>query len=212
MKYFVVLVASLFIVTACGSSEEPNPADEAQAPEETNETSDEGVPDVPVEQDDTPVATIQMENGEEVIVELYPEHAPVTVNNFVALAEDHFYEGLTFHRIIEGFMIQGGDPAGNGSGGPGYGIKGEFESNDVDNPIKHERGVISMARAQGMDTAGSQFFIMHEDNAQLDGNYAAFGKVTSGMDVVDAIATMETNGETPAPGEEPIIQSITIER
>ncbi|MDR1094359.1 MAG: peptidylprolyl isomerase [Clostridiales bacterium] len=120
--------------------------------------------------------------------ELYPDEAPVTVENFLRLVDDGFYNGLTFHRIVNGFMIQGGCPYGTGSGDPGWTIKGEFAANGVKNPIKHKRGVLPMARAADPDSAGSQFFIMHADSTHLDGNYAAFGKVTDGMDVVDAIA------------------------
>jgi peptidyl-prolyl cis-trans isomerase B (cyclophilin B) len=120
--------------------------------------------------------------------ELYPDKAPITVENFLRLIDEGFYNGLTFHRILSGFMIQGGCPYGTGSGDPGWTIKGEFAANGFQNPIKHKRGVLSMARAEDPNSAGSQFFIMHADNAQLDGNYAAFGKVTDGMDVVDAIA------------------------
>lgn len=132
-------------------------------------------------------------NMGEIKVELYPDVAPVTVKNFVDLIKKGFYNGLTFHRVIEGFMIQGGCPKGNGTGGPGYCIKGEFRANGVKNDLKHERGVLSMARAMDPDSAGSQFFIMHETSPHLDGQYAAFGKVTDGMDVVDKIATVRTD-------------------
>lgn len=125
--------------------------------------------------------------------ELYPDVAPVTVKNFVDLIKKGFYNGLTFHRVIEGFMIQGGCPKGNGTGGPGYCIKGEFRANGVKNDLKHERGVLSMARAMDPDSAGSQFFIMHETSPHLDGQYAAFGKVTDGMNVVDRIASVRTD-------------------
>ena len=137
------------------------------------------------------MVTIQMENGKEIKLELYPDKAPITVENFVKLAKEGFYDGLIFHRVIQGFMIQGGCPQGTGMGGPGYHIKGEFAANGVDNPIKHTRGVISMARAQDPNSAGSQFFIMHEDAPHLDGQYAAFGKVVEGMDVVDEIACVD---------------------
>ena len=140
-----------------------------------------------------PIVNIEMENGGVITLELYPEFAPETVNNFLYLIGKKFYNGLTFHRVIEGFMIQGGDPDGNGTGGPGYSIKGEFYSNGVKNDIKHERGVISMARTMVPDSAGSQFFIMHQNSPHLDGEYAAFGKVTDGMDVVDEIASVETD-------------------
>ena len=132
-------------------------------------------------------------NMGEIKAELYPDVAPVTVKNFVDLIKKGFYNGLTFHRVIEGFMIQGGCPRGNGTGGPGYCIKGEFRANGVENDLKHERGVLSMARAMDPDSAGSQFFIMHETSPHLDGQYAAFGKVTNGMNVVDRIASVRTD-------------------
>lgn len=132
-------------------------------------------------------------NMGEIKAELYPDVAPVTVKNFIDLIKKGFYNGLTFHRVIEGFMIQGGCPKGNGTGGPGYCIKGEFRANGVKNDLKHERGVLSMARAMNPDSAGSQFFIMHETSPHLDGQYAAFGKVTDGMNVVDKIATVRTD-------------------
>lgn len=132
-------------------------------------------------------------NMGEIKAELYPDVAPVTVKNFIDLIKKGFYNGLTFHRVIEGFMIQGGCPRGNGTGGPGYCIKGEFRANGVKNDLKHERGVLSMARAMDPDSAGSQFFIMHETSPHLDGQYAAFGKVTDGMDVVDRIASVRTD-------------------
>ena len=135
-----------------------------------------------------PVVTITMENGDVMKAELYPEIAPVSVNNFISLINKKFYDGLIFHRVIRGFMIQGGCPNGNGMGGPGYTIKGEFASNGIKNDLKHTRGVLSMARAMMPDSAGSQFFIMHDDAPHLDGDYAAFGKVIEGMDVVDGIA------------------------
>lgn len=138
-------------------------------------------------------AVITMENGKTMTLELYPETAPITVDNFVKLAKDGFYDGLIFHRVIEGFMIQGGDPDGNGCGGPGYSIKGEFAANGVKNDLKHTRGVISMARSMMKDSASSQFFIMHKDAPHLDGEYAAFGKVVEGLDVIDEIAGVETD-------------------
>ena len=138
------------------------------------------------------MVTITMENGKQIRLELYPEIAPITVENFIKLVKQGFYDGLTFHRIIPGFMIQGGCPDGTGMGGPGWQIKGEFASNGVKNPLKHTRGVISMARSMMQNSAGSQFFIMHEDAPHLDGQYAAFGKVIEGMDVVDEIAQTPT--------------------
>lgn len=135
-----------------------------------------------------PIVTIEMENGDIIKAELYPEVAPNTVNNFISLINSKFYDGLIFHRVIEGFMIQGGDPLGKGIGGPGYGIKGEFAANGFKNDLKHEKGVLSMARAMDPNSAGSQFFIMHEAAPHLDGSYAAFGKVIEGIENVDKIA------------------------
>jgi len=160
----------------------------------------------------TVTATIVMEAGGEIVLELYPDLAPQSVYNFVALARSGFYDGLKFHRIMKGFMIQGGDPKGTGSGGPGYSILGEFSANGIANNLKHTRGVISMARSSAYNSAGSQFFIMHANNEGLDGNYAAFGKVLEGMDVVDRIAETPNNGSNGSVAEEdkPIIKSITI--
>ena len=152
-----------------------------------------------------------MQNGKTFRAELYPDKAPNTVNNFISLIRAKFYDGLTFHRVIEGFMIQGGDPAGNGTGGPGYSIKGEFRSNGfAANDIKHLRGVLSMARSMMPDSAGSQYFIMHQNAAHLDGQYAAFGKVTEGMDVIDAIASVDTDMRD-KPLEPQIIETVTVE-
>ena len=139
------------------------------------------------------MVVIEMQNGGKIKLELDASAAPITVENFEKLVRQGFYDGLTFHRVISGFMIQGGCPEGTGMGGPGYSIKGEFSANGVENPIKHERGVISMARAQSPDSAGSQFFIMHADAPYLDGQYAAFGRVVSGMEVVDGIANTVTD-------------------
>ena len=157
-----------------------------------------------------PKFTITMENGGVIEGELYPETAPQSVYNFIYLANQKFYDGLIFHRVIPGFMIQGGCPNGTGMGGPGYCIKGEFLYNGVKNPLKHKRGVLSMARAQSPNSAGSQFFIMHEFSPHLDGQYAAFGKVTSGMEVVDAIASVRTNSQD-RPLEDQKIASITVD-
>ena len=157
-----------------------------------------------------PIVRITMDSGKVIRVELYPETAPITVENFLDLVKKGFYNGLTFHRIISGFMIQGGDPDGNGMGGPGHSIKGEFKSNGVDNPLKHEKGVISMARSMDPNSAGSQFFIMHEAAPHLDGQYAAFGKVIEGLDVVDEIASVET-GFQDAPVDKVIMEKVEIE-
>ena len=140
-----------------------------------------------------PIATITMQNGGVIRLELYPDVAPNTVNNFISLANSGFYDGKIFHRVISGFMIQGGCPNGDGMGGPGYSIRGEFRFNGFKNDLKHKRGVISMARAMSPNSAGSQFFIMHEDAPHLDGQYASFGKVIEGMDVVDEIAGTATD-------------------
>lgn len=137
--------------------------------------------------------TIEMENGKQIKAELYPDIAPITVENFVKLVKEGFYDGLIFHRVIPGFMIQGGCPEGNGMGGPGYHIKGEFAANGIKNDLKHTRGVLSMARAMDPNSAGSQFFIMHEDAPHLDGQYAAFGNVVEGMETVDEIAGQPTD-------------------
>ena len=155
-------------------------------------------------------AIIEMENGGKMTLELYPEKAPVTVENFVKLAKSGFYNGIIFHRVIAGFMIQGGDPTGTGMGGPGHTIKGEFASNGVENDLKHTRGVISMARAYDPNSAGSQFFIMHADAPHLDGDYAAFGKMLDGFDTLDEIARVRTNFSD-RPLRQQKMKSVTIE-
>ena len=157
-------------------------------------------------------ATIAMEDGGVIVLELFPDLAPQSVRNFVYLARDGYYDGKKFHRIMKNFMIQGGDPRGTGTGGPGYAISGEFEENGFANGLKHTRGVLSMARSNDYDSAGSQFFIMHGDNPGLDGKYAAFGRVVSGMDVVDRLADTPNSGPNGAVAEEnkPIIRTITI--
>jgi len=156
---------------------------------------------------------IEMQDGGEIVFELYPEIAPQSVSNFVELVRDGFYDGLKFHRIINGFMIQGGCPRGDGTGNPGYSIKGEFDANGHENDLSHERGVMSMARSADYNSAGSQFFICHADSDHLDGNYAAFGMVTDGMDVVDEIAgasVFGSNGSV-SPDNMPVMVSITID-
>ena len=157
-----------------------------------------------------PIVTIEMENGGVIKAELYPEIAPNTVNNFISLVKEGFYDGLCFHRVIPGFMIQGGCPDGTGMGGPGYCIKGEFLYNGVDNKLKHKRGVLSMARSQSPNSAGSQFFLMHEEAPHLDGQYAAFGKVIEGMEVVDAIAAAPTD-RADRPKEPQIMKTVTVD-
>ena len=157
-----------------------------------------------------PIVTITMENGDVMKAELYPEIAPISVNNFINLIQKGFYDGLIFHRVIKGFMIQGGCPDGNGMGGPGYSIKGEFAHNGVENNLKHTEGVLSMARAMHPNSAGSQFFIMHKTSPHLDGEYAAFGKITEGMDVVNKIAETSTD-YSDRPMEEQKIKTMTVE-
>ncbi|MGP1906944.1 peptidylprolyl isomerase [Metabacillus sp. JX24] len=194
MKKTAVLIMAmlLLILTACGNKDQEQSAEE------------------PVKKvDKNPIVTITMENDKQIKVELYPEVAPNTVANFISLINDKFYDGLIFHRVIPEFMIQGGDPDGNGTGGPGYSIKGEFSSNGFENSLKHERGVISMARSQEPDSGGSQFFIMVADYPSLDGEYASFGKVTEGMDVVDEIVAVETENDKPL--EDQKMKSVTVE-
>ena len=157
-----------------------------------------------------PIVTIEMDNGGVIKAELYPDVAPQSVRNFVSLVSKGFYDGLIFHRVISGFMIQGGDPQGSGMGGPGYHIYGEFRQNGFDNRLKHTRGVLSMARAMMPNSAGSQFFIMHEDAPHLDGGYAAFGKVIEGMDTVDAIAAART-GANDRPLQPQVMKKVTVD-
>lgn len=157
-----------------------------------------------------PIVTINMEDGGVMKLELYPEVAPISVNNFISLINKGFYNGVIFHRVIPQFMIQGGDPEGRGTGGPGYSIKGEFAANGVANDLKHTRGVLSMARSASYDSAGSQFFIMHADSPHLDGQYAAFGKLIEGEDVLDAIAAVDTN-PMDKPRTPVVMQTVTVD-
>ncbi|QHQ62890.1 peptidylprolyl isomerase [Anaerocolumna sedimenticola] len=157
-----------------------------------------------------PIVTIEMENGDVMKIELYPDIAPNTVKNFISLVQKKFYDGIIFHRVIRGFMIQGGDPEGTGMGGPGYQIKGEFSYNHFENNLKHTAGVISMARSQMPDSAGSQFFIMHKDSPHLDGSYAAFGKVIEGIEVVNKIAETKTD-YSDRPLDPQVMKSVTVE-
>lgn len=204
----VVLVAAVALFLILGGKDEPaqntNPTTVTEsAPSAANE----------IEAKATHNVTIEIENYGTITAELYGEVAPITVENFVKLAGEGFYDGLTFHRIIDGFMIQGGDPRGNGTGGSDQNIKGEFKANGVDNPITHQRGVLSMARSSAYDSASSQFFIMHQVSPWLDGQYAAFGCVLEGMDVVDAICanTPVTDGNgTVAKANQPKITSIKV--
>lgn len=157
-----------------------------------------------------PIVTFNMKDGSIIKAELYPEIAPISVNNFISLIGQNYYDGLIFHRVIKGFMIQGGCPEGSGMGGPGYSIKGEFSSNGVENSLQHTEGVLSMARSMHPDSAGSQFFIMHKNSPHLDGSYAAFGKVIEGMDIVNKIASVQTD-YSDRPAEPQIMETVTVE-
>lgn len=179
-------------------------------PQTTGTTAQSNIEDSTVIEGEKVMVTITMENGNTMELELYPEIAPKTVANFVKLANDGFYNGLTFHRIIHGFMIQGGDPEGTGYGGSKETIKGEFAANGVENTLSHKRGVISMARSQAMDSASSQFFICHEDALYLDGQYAAFGKVVNGFETLDELAATEVGPDGQTPIKKPVIKSITV--
>lgn len=196
---FMLVLTLAVVLAACGTAEEKN----------TASSDDKPTVDYAKDVTENPIATITMATGEKIVLELEPKTAPNTVANFIALANDGFYDGLIFHRVMEGFMIQGGDPEGTGMGGPGYSIAGEFTDNGFENNLKHTRGVISMARSGDPNSAGSQFFIMHEDESNLDNQYASFGKVIEGIEVVDRIATTEVNGEKPKTDE--VIESITID-
>ena len=181
---FATIVAAI-ILTSCGTQAENGQKSENDAKQDGEKT------DYSASVTENPIVTITMENDEKIVLELDPTVAPNTVANFISLVEDGFYDGLIFHRVIPDFMIQGGDPAGNGLGGPGYSIEGEFSENGFENNLKHKRGVISMARTNDPNSAGSQFFIMVKEASQLDGKYAAFGKVIEGMETVDAIVSSE---------------------
>ncbi|MBP3950132.1 peptidylprolyl isomerase [Bacillus sp. YZJH907-2] len=204
-KVLLLMIAALFyLMTGCGTQSEDQ---ETTGAVPTEQPAEEQVVDFSNEEN--PIVTITMENDEEIMVELYPEVAPNTVANFISLIETGYYDGVIFHRVIPGFMIQGGDPVGNGSGGPGYSIAGEYASNDFENPLAHHRGVISMARSGEPNSAGSQFFIMTEQAPHLDGEYAAFGKVVEGMETVDAIVNAKTKGEKPI--EDQIMKTVTVD-
>lgn len=216
LMFAMAIVMSTVVLSGCSgekttsSSSSQVKATVAQVEETTVASVVYETPDVP---DNAVYATIDVEDYGTVTVALYPDHAPITVENFVKLAKDGFYDGLTFHRIMSGFMAQGGDPLGNGTGGSDEEIKGEFTSNGVNNTLSHTRGAISMARSSLPDSASSQFFIVHEDSTFLDGDYAVFGYVTEGMDVVDKIcedANPTDDNGTIKSSEQPVIKSITI--
>lgn len=207
----ILSLALLVFLTGCGSKPEPSgTASAAPSPSPSAQTGAGPAERTPSETASHPVVTIEMQDGGVIKAELYPEVAPNTVNNFISLINKGFYNGLIFHRVIPGFMIQGGDPDGTGSGGPGYSIKGEFASNGFPNGLKHTRGVLSMARTQAPDSAGSQFFIMTDEASHLDGDYAAFGKVTEGLDVVDAIAGLPRDSND-RPVNPPVIRKMTVD-
>ncbi|MGE7673764.1 peptidylprolyl isomerase [Lysinibacillus sp. NPDC094403] len=189
--FVFALLALTFVLTGCGAAKESG-----QSEGNTAKKTEEKV-DYSSNVKENPIVTITMNNDEKIVIELEPSTAPNTVANFISLVKKGFYDGLIFHRVDPDFMIQGGDPLGNGTGGPGYSIEGEFSLNGFKNDLKHKRGVISMARSQDLNSGGSQFFIMVKDTPQLDGQYAAFGKVIEGMETVDAIAAAERDGEKP---------------
>lgn len=189
------LLAIMFVLTGCGTAKDSKKTETVDYASKVKEN---------------PIVTITMSNDEKIVIELEPTVAPNTVANFISLVEEGFYDGLIFHRVIPDFMIQGGDPSGNGTGGPGYSIDGEFSSNGWDNSLKHERGVISMARSQDPNSAGSQFFIMVKETTDLDGKYAAFGKVIEGMETVDAIVAAERDA-TDKPLEDQQMKKVEVD-
>ncbi|MFC5469290.1 peptidylprolyl isomerase [Cohnella suwonensis] len=200
----LALVALLLVATGCGGNNKSNEGGNAAATQEASPMN--GVDT----SGDNPIVTIEMDSGKTIKVELYPKVAPNTVNNFISLVKKGFYDGTIFHRVIPNFMIQGGDPEGTGMGGPGYSIAGEFTQNRFENNLKHTEGVISMARAQNPNSAGSQFFIMVAPAPTLDGAYAAFGKVTEGMDVVNEIVNVPT-GANDRPKTPPVMKKVTVD-
>lgn len=211
--YFVLSVLAIIFLAGCGTSKDNEQADTGNETEQS-EVNTENVavekPEWVANVTENPIVTITMSNEEKIVVELEPNIAPNTVANFISLVEEGFYDGLIFHRVIPGFMIQGGDPSGDGSGGPGYSIAGEFTANGFENNLKHERGVISMARTGDPNSAGSQFFIMTEDSPHLDGNYASFGKVLEGMETVDAIVDAERD-QADKPLDDQTIKTIEVD-
>ena len=203
-KFFIAIVLIVTIlIGGCGSASSSSSSDEDKASTGSTETTNKDT--------SKPIVTIEMEDGAKIKVELYPQVAPNTVNNFISLIQKGFYNGVIFHRVIPGFMIQGGDPNGNGTGGPGYTIKGEFTNNGFTNDLKHTRGVISMGRIGGQnDSAGSQFFIMARDYPSLDGEYASFGKVTEGMEEVDKIVSAQRDAKD-KPTVNQKMKSVTVD-
>ncbi|MFC4303214.1 peptidylprolyl isomerase [Cohnella boryungensis] len=208
----IAVIALLLIVTGCGSKERSNsPSDTAPSSNGGAASTQEASPMSNVDTSgDNPIVTIEMENGGKITIELYPKVAPNSVNNFISLVKKGFYDGTIFHRVIPGFMVQGGDPDGTGMGGPGYSIAGEFTQNGFENNLKHTTGVLSMARAQNPNSAGSQFFIMVADSPHLDGAYAAFGKVTEGMDVVNEIVSQKRD-RSDRPETPQVMKKVTVD-
>lgn len=196
----ISVMAISFVLAGCGSAKQ----------EENKDNKNSAKTDYSTKVKENPIVTITMDNDEKVVIELEPSVAPNTVANFISLVEKGFYDGLIFHRVIPDFMVQGGDPSGTGTGGPEYSIKGEFSSNDFENSLKHERGVISMARSSDPDSAGSQFFIMVKESTQLDGEYAAFGKVLEGMETVDAIVGVDRDSAD-KPVEEQKMKKVEVD-
>lgn len=202
MKRFSLIFIAVLLLVGCSGKQETKPDENKEPTTDTTQTEE-------TSSNDNPTVIITMNDESIIEAELYPNVAPNTVNNFIALANSGFYDGVIFHRVIPGFMIQGGDPEGTGMGGPGYSIAGEFTSNNFTNNLKHERGVLSMARSRENDSAGSQFFIMHENSPHLDGDYAGFGKVTKGIEVVDKIVSVPTKNDRP--NDDQIIKSIKVD-
>ena len=202
-RIFATIVAAITL-TSCGTQAENGQKSENDAKQQGEKT------DYSASVTENPIVTITMENDEKIVLELDPTVAPNTVANFISLVEDGFYDGLIFHRVIPDFMIQGGDPKGNGTGGAGYSIEGEFSENGFENNLKHDRGVISMARSNDPNSASSQFFIMVKESTHLDGKYAAFGKVIEGIEVVDAIVSVERDGSD-KPLKDQTMKSVTVD-
>lgn len=219
MKKLVGLIIFLLVLTLAACNNPPadenenedlpienDTTAESQNEDGNTENEENNTTEYPNDVEENPTVTITMENDNSIIIELYPDIAPNTVANFISLASEGFYDGLIFHRVMPDFMIQGGDPSGNGTGGPDYAIKGEFTANGFENTLKHDRGVLSMARAQSFDSAGSQFFIMTKDSPHLDDNYASFGKVIEGLETVDEIASAERDSADKPLEDQTILQ------
>jgi peptidyl-prolyl cis-trans isomerase B (cyclophilin B) len=216
LSIMAIVTCSIIALVGCGAKEDTTKTDstakteEVKQKEETPELVSVPQTEVVGSTEKLPIATITVKDYGTMEVELYPNIAPNTVNNFISLAKKGYYNGITFHRIIDKFMVQGGDPQGNGAGGPGYSIKGEFSANKIENKLLHKVGVISMARSQDVNSAGSQFFIMTSDAPHLDGNYAGFGRVIKGLDVLTKLSKVKT-GANDKPTKDVVIESITID-